>query len=72
MAKTELAKLSTRFQITIPKTLRNERDLQPGQVFAFISTVDGMLLVPVPRREGLTGLVDGTLPGKYRDRFDRT
>jgi bifunctional DNA-binding transcriptional regulator/antitoxin component of YhaV-PrlF toxin-antitoxin module len=71
VAKTDLATLSTKFQISIPKAVRTARQWHAGQVFAFIPK-GGMLLVPVPRREDLTGLARGAKPGKYRDRTDRT
>lgn len=72
MAKTDLATLSTKFQISIPKAVRTARQWHAGQVFAFIPKGDGMLLVPVPRREDLSGLARGAKTGNYRDRTDRT
>jgi AbrB family looped-hinge helix DNA binding protein len=72
MAKTDLATLSSKFQISIPKAVRTARQWHPGQVFAFIPKGDGMLLVPVPRREDLSGLASGVKAGDYRDRTDRT
>jgi AbrB family looped-hinge helix DNA binding protein len=72
MAKTDLATLSTKFQISIPKAVRAARQWHAGQVFSFIPKGDGMLLVPVPRREDMAGLARGAKPGKYRDRADRT
>ncbi len=72
MAKTDLATLSTKFQISIPKAVRTARHWHAGQVFAFIPKGDGMLLVPVPRREHMAGLARGAKPGKYRDRTERT
>jgi bifunctional DNA-binding transcriptional regulator/antitoxin component of YhaV-PrlF toxin-antitoxin module len=63
MAKTDLAKLSSKFQLTIPKALRTARQWHAGQVFAFIPKEDGMLLVAVPRREDLSGLARGAKVG---------
>jgi AbrB family looped-hinge helix DNA binding protein len=71
MAAKETAKLSSNFQISIPKSIRTARSWQAGQVFAFIPKGDGVLLVPVPRLEGLAGLARCAAPGGYRDRTDR-
>ena len=65
------AKLSNKFQISIPKAVRTARHWQAGQEFAFIPKGEGVLLVPVPRREDLSGLARGARPRDYRDRTDR-
>jgi AbrB family looped-hinge helix DNA binding protein len=71
MAKNDTAKLSAKFQICIPKAVRTARHWQAGQVFAFIPKGEGMLLVPVPKVEELSGLACGANPDGYRDRTDR-
>ena len=48
MATKDTAKLSAKFQISIPKSIRMARHWRADQVFAFIPKDDGMLLVPVP------------------------
>ena len=40
-------------------------------MFAFIPKGEGMLLVPVPKPEALSGLARGANPDRYRDRTDR-
>jgi AbrB family looped-hinge helix DNA binding protein len=65
------AKLSSKFQISIPKAVRTARRWQAGQEFAFIPKGEGVLLVPVPAREDLAGLARGAKPRDYRDRTDR-
>lgn len=65
------AKLSSKFQISIPKAVRTARHWQAGQEFAFIPKGEGFLLVPVPKREDLAGLARGASPQDYRDRADR-
>ena len=65
------AKLSAKFQISIPKAIRTARRWQAGQTFAFIPKGEGMLLVPVPNVEELSGLARGTKAQGYRDRSDR-
>jgi AbrB family looped-hinge helix DNA binding protein len=67
----DTAKLSAKFQISIPKAVRGPRHWQAGQEFAFIPKGEGVLLVPVPKREDLSGLAHGAAPENYRDRKDR-
>jgi bifunctional DNA-binding transcriptional regulator/antitoxin component of YhaV-PrlF toxin-antitoxin module len=71
MATKETATLSAKFQISIPKAIRTAQHWQAGQVFAFIPRGEGMLLVPVPKREELAGLARGAKPKGHRDRADR-
>ena len=74
MVTKDTARLSTKFQISIPKSIRAARRWQAGQVFAFIPKGEGMLLVPVPKLEDLAGIARGAKPDEYRDRTsgDRT
>ena len=67
----DIARLSAKFQISIPKAVRTERHWQAGQEFAFIPKGTGVLLVPVPRPEELAGLARGARAEGYRDRADR-
>jgi AbrB family looped-hinge helix DNA binding protein len=71
MASQDVATLSSKFQISIPKSVRTSRGWQAGQVFAFVPRGEGVLLVPVPRVEDLFGMVRGANPENYRDRNDR-
>ncbi|MDR3539031.1 MAG: AbrB/MazE/SpoVT family DNA-binding domain-containing protein [Acetobacteraceae bacterium] len=71
MATKDTATLSSKFQISIPKSIRTARQWQAGQVFAFIPKGEGMLLMPVPRLEELAGMARGAKPDDYRDRTDR-
>ena len=59
MPATDTAKLSAKFQISIPKAVRSDRHWQAGQRFAFIPKGTGVLLVPVPEPEALAGLARG-------------
>lgn len=68
MAKPETTTLSSKFQITLPKTLLANRQWQPGQEFTFIPTEIGVLLVAVSSREELAGLARGANREDYRDR----
>jgi len=67
----DTATLSAKFQISIPKAVRTPRHWLAGQEFAFIPKGEGVLLVPVPKREDLAGLAAGANPEGYRDRSDR-
>jgi len=68
MAAKDTAKLSAKFQISIPKAIRAARHWHAGQVFAFIPKGEGMLLVPVPKLDELSGLARGAKTEGYRDR----
>ena len=71
MSTKDLATLSSKFQISIPKVVRTERKWQPGQKFAFIPKDGGVMLVPVPRQEDLAGSMRGANTENYRERDDR-
>jgi AbrB family looped-hinge helix DNA binding protein len=71
MPTKDTARLSSKFQISIPKSVRTPRHWVAGQEFAFIAKGDGVLLVPVPKREDLAGLARGAKSDGYRDRDDR-
>ncbi len=65
------ATLSSKFQISIPKAVREAQGWEAGQEFVFIPKGSGVLLVPVPTREEMFGLAEGADPSDYRDRRDR-
>lgn len=71
MRTKDTARLSAKFQISIPKAVRTLRHWQAGQEFAFIPKGEGVLLIPVPKPEDLAGLARGANPEGYRDRTDR-
>lgn len=64
-------KLSSKFQISIPKSVRTARRWEAGQEFAFIPKGEGVMLAPIPKRDDLVGLAHGAKPEDYRDRTDR-
>ena len=66
-----VATLSTKFQISIPKTVRELNHWRPGQEFAFLPKGRGVLVMPVVELEDLIGLARGAETGEYRDREDR-
>ena len=71
MRPKDTARLSAKFQISIPKAVRTIRQWKAGQEFAFIPKGEGVLLVPVPKPEELAGLARGAKRHAYRDRADR-
>jgi len=71
MHRKDTAKLSAKFQISIPKAVRTARHWQAGQEFAFIPKGTGVLLVPVPTPQELAGLARGARATDDRDRTDR-
>ena len=65
------AKLSTKFQISIPKEVREAQAWRAGQEFVFIPKGKGVMVMPVPELGELAGLARGADPAGYRDRKDR-
>lgn len=63
--------LSAKFQISIPKEVREQQHWSAGQEFVFIPKGRGVLLIPVPELADLKGVAKGADPGNYRDRKDR-
>ena len=65
-------KLSSKFQISVPKAVRESQGWKAGQEFAFVPDGEGgVSLVPVPTLEELRGMFKGADPSNYRDRNDR-
>ncbi len=67
----DTTRLSSKFQISIPKAVRAAHRWQAGQEFAFVPRGTGVLLVPVPTADSLAGLARGARAEGYRDRTDR-
>ena len=65
------SKLSSKYQISIPKAVRERLAWRPGQKIAFIDQGDSVVMVPVPDREALAGMARGANIENYRDRNDR-
>ena len=68
---TASATLSTKYQISIPKSVREQQHWEAGQEFVFIPKGKGVLVMPVPDFEQLAGLAKGASRDGYRDRKDR-
>ncbi len=63
--------LSSKFQISISKAVREEQHWQAGQEFVSIPKGKGVLVMPVPELNELDGIAEGTRTDDYRDRADR-
>ena len=68
---TATATLSSKYQISIPKAVRDKQLWKSGQEFVFIPKGKGVLLMPVPELEQLAGIARGAGTENYRDREDR-
>ncbi len=68
---TAVSTISPKFQVSIPKELRDKMRWRPGQKVAFIPKGSGVLMIPVPTREELVGIARGANSEDYRDRNDR-
>ena len=67
----DTATLSKKFQISIPKAVRDAQHWEAGQEFVFIPKGAGVLMVPVPALDQLAGIAKGAKAAGYRDREDR-
>jgi AbrB family looped-hinge helix DNA binding protein len=63
--------LSSKFQISIPKQVREQQQWKAGQKFAFVAQGKHYILVPVPTPDELFGIARGAKADGYRDREDR-
>lgn len=68
---TSTATLSSKYQISIPKAVREEQHWEAGQEFVFIPKGKGVLVMPMPTFEQLHGIAKGARKQGYRDREDR-
>lgn len=65
------ATLSSKFQLSVPKAVRETMQLQPGQQFELIPMGSILQLVPKTAIKDLRGVARGANPARYRDRTDR-
>jgi AbrB family looped-hinge helix DNA binding protein len=63
--------LSSKFQISIPKDVREANGWKAGQRFAFIPTPGGLVLAPAPEPHEMRGRFRGANNEDIRDRNDR-
>lgn len=65
------ATLSSKFQLSIPKSIRERMGLVAGQQFVFIPKGDSLVLVPKRDLASLRGVAAGADTRNVRDREDR-
>ena len=65
------AKLSSKFQLAIPKAIRDQLDLKAGQQFTLITKGNIIELVPVRSLIAARGSFKDCNPNDYRDHQDR-
>ncbi len=65
------ATLSSKFQLSLPKALRESMQLKAGQQFELIPMGTIIQLVPKTTINALRGIACGANPEQYRDTADR-
>ena len=63
-----IATVSSKFQISIPKEVRDHLGLRPGEKVAFIAKPEGFLIIPAPKREDLAGMARGAFTASAHTR----
>ena len=66
-----VATLSSKFQISIPKAVRERNQWRAGQEFAFLPKGRGVLVMPVAELDALVGIARGAQTHDVRDRSER-
>jgi AbrB family looped-hinge helix DNA binding protein len=67
----ETATLSSKFQILIPKAIRESLDLKAGQKLTFVVKGNYIQLLPEKKLEEMRGFLKGANTSNVRDRKDR-
>lgn len=65
------ATISSKFQICVPKKIREQLHIKPGQQFVFIAKGNCLELVPKRDITDLRGILAGANTKNTRDRNDR-
>ena len=65
---TATATLSSKYQIIIPKAVREAQHWEAGQAFVFIPKGKGVLVMHGPELNELFGIAKGARTDAYRDR----
>lgn len=66
-----IATISSKYQIQVPKKIREQLHIKPGQQFIFILKGEGLELVPRRNIKEMKGILAGTNTKNIRDRSDR-
>lgn len=67
----ETVRISSKYQVVIPKAVRRELDLKPGQSVTVMVKGRALEVVPVREIGNARGLLKGADSSDYRDRSDR-
>ena len=67
----QTATLSSKFQLAIPKVVRELLNLRAGQQFTVLAKGKAIELVPVRSLNEMRGILKGANVENYRDRQDR-
>jgi AbrB family looped-hinge helix DNA binding protein len=65
------AKISSKYQICVPKEIRDQLHIKPGQVFVLIAKGDCLEMVPKRELKDIRGILAGANVNNIRDRNDR-
>lgn len=71
LVKMQTATLSSKYQLAIPKAIRETLNLKAGQKFTVIAKGNIIELVPVRSLQAMRGMLKGANTDNYRDRQDR-
>lgn len=71
MKKMHMATLSSKFQLAIPKVIRDLLKLQSGQQFYVLAKSKTIELVPLRSLNEIRGILKGVNVENYRDRQGR-
>lgn len=64
-------KISSKFQVVIPRPIRDKFNLKPGQKITFIPYRDTLRVVIVPPIEDAEGMFEGIDTDPQREKEDR-
>jgi len=67
----DIVTLSSKYQVVIPRAIRDRFDLQPGQKIAFIPYGGHLHVIIVPLIEDALGLFEGIDTDPQREKSDR-
>ena len=66
-----IATISSKYQVVIPREVREAFELKPGQKIAFIPYGDHLHFIIVPAIEDARGIFEGIDTDPRRDKIDR-
>jgi AbrB family looped-hinge helix DNA binding protein len=67
----QIATISSKFQISVPKKIREQLHIKPGQQFIFVLKGECLELVPKRDIKEMRGILSGANTKNTRDRGER-